>query len=202
MLLTTSEGKFDVPAGTHRGRFLGVVENNHPEYGPGLKWRFEITEGPCAGKETSRSTGKFPGRSNACGRIVAGLAGGSIDLGRPGTQINPDQWIGKEYVLLVEQGAGKGTRVGSVMPAPVSATPAPVSATPAPPPPVGFWVMLPGEAQARSMDAGEVELWLSQHPETSALALPVLKVGDPPPWRSAADYGLAAVDGLPDSLRS
>src|SRR5262245_26427353 len=52
MKLKMTEGseRYGAPAGVYRARFLGSKPDVHPEYGEGLKWEFEITEGPSAGR--------------------------------------------------------------------------------------------------------------------------------------------------------
>ena len=37
------------PAGNYRAKFLGVEQHDHEQYGPGLRWKWEVAEGPQAG---------------------------------------------------------------------------------------------------------------------------------------------------------
>jgi hypothetical protein len=104
-----------LPVGEYVARFIGCENSNHSEYGDGVAWKFEITDGPCKGRQVSRVTSPEPTDKNACGRIIGGLAGGRIDRG---AEIDVDQFIGREYLITVgENSTGTGTRVESVMPA-------------------------------------------------------------------------------------
>ena len=50
------------PAGNYRATFEGVEACDHEEYGPGLRWRWKVVDGPQAGVIASRTT---PSRANS-----------------------------------------------------------------------------------------------------------------------------------------
>jgi hypothetical protein len=104
-----------VPAGFYRARFLGVDPTEHEEYGAGLKFVFEVVEGPHKGESATRITSTQPTPKNACGRMLAGITGEPL---APGAKIDLGPFVGKEYLLQVEGVAnGNGTRVATAMPA-------------------------------------------------------------------------------------
>jgi hypothetical protein len=119
-LLTVSSG--GVPSGNYTGTFADVEaqpENKEKGYPAGLRWKWTINAGPCAGQIVSRVTGNSPSPNNACGKVLSGL------IGRPlqeGESIDPDQFVGKPYMLVVAAGQGGGTRIDAVVPLPAAKT--------------------------------------------------------------------------------
>ena len=117
-VFTVSSG--GVPAGSYTGTFAGTEiqpENKEKGYGVGTRWKFTIDAGPYAGQATSRITGNTPTPKNACGKMLAGLIGRAL---KEGEQIDPDQFIGKRYMLVVAAGPGGGTRVEAIVPMPAA----------------------------------------------------------------------------------
>jgi hypothetical protein len=100
----------DCPVGVYTARFNGVEEMTHPEYGPGLRFDFEISEGPHKGKRTCRITSADPTPRNVAGRILADLAGVAPSNG---LSINLDDCVGREYTIVVREGESGRTRVES-----------------------------------------------------------------------------------------
>jgi hypothetical protein len=114
--MTVSSGS--VPAGSYTGTFAGVEaqpEDKERGYAPGVRWKFTINSGPYAGQSVSRITGATPSPKNGCGKILAGLVGRAL---KEGEQIDPDEFIGKAYMLVVAASQGGGTRVEAVVPMP------------------------------------------------------------------------------------
>ncbi len=131
MKLKMTEGseKYGAPPGLYRTKFLGAKADTHPEYGAGLKWEFEVTEGPMAGKIVGRTTSPAPTLKNGCGKMLQMLTGGTAALHQ---EFDLDQYVGREFQVMVETNStGTGTRVGSVMP---MTGDAPASAPAGPPP--------------------------------------------------------------------
>src|SRR5262245_5299308 len=128
-------GKFKVPPGFYRAKFSGVQQRDHPEYGPGLEWRFEIVDGAERGKITSRTTAPEPTSKNSAGKILAGILG---SVPAPGAEIELGPYLGRTYKVVVElnTGGSGNTRVAAVL-ADDGAAPAPSAAAAAstPPPP-------------------------------------------------------------------
>jgi hypothetical protein len=114
VLTVTSGG---VPIGNYVARFSGVEaqpENKEKGYGAGLRWKFTIESGPQAGQVASRVTGPVPSPKNSCGKMLAGLLGRAI---QEKEQIDPDQFVGKRYMIVVAASQGGATRVEAVVPA-------------------------------------------------------------------------------------
>ncbi len=106
------DSQWDVPSGVYIVRFKGIKETNHPEYGVGLCWSFEVVEGGYKGKLVERNTAPEPTPNNSCGRIIKGL------LGRPvleGETIDVAQFEGRIFrAIVVQKPKGQGVRVDSV----------------------------------------------------------------------------------------
>jgi hypothetical protein len=115
-VFTVSAG--GVPAGSYTGTFAGVEpqpENKEKGYAAGVRWKFTIDAGPHAGQSATRVTGSTPSPKNACGKLLSGLIGRAL---KEGEQIDPDQYRGKRYMLVVAAGQGSGTRVEAIVPMP------------------------------------------------------------------------------------
>jgi hypothetical protein len=104
-----------VPAGSYLAKFVGVEATNN-EYGDGLRWVFEVVNGPNKGAKTSRITSQAPTPKNACGKMLGGITGKTLT---PGEDINLDSFIGKTYLVMVINTDGGGTRIDSVSAPPV-----------------------------------------------------------------------------------
>lgn len=108
--------KVGVPEGIYRAFFVGAEPTEHPQYGPGLLFKWKVESGEFAGKIAARTTkpsGPTPG--NMLGKLLAGLAGQ-----RPadGLKVDIDRYKGKLYTIVVGPSKdGKSTRVDSVVPA-------------------------------------------------------------------------------------
>jgi len=100
-----------IAAGTYLARFLGVEDTNHVEYGPGVRFVFEILEGLAAGRRVSRVTSTRPTPHNSAGRILAGLVGRHL---AGGELVDVDVYVGMTYRIDVESTAAGVTRVEAV----------------------------------------------------------------------------------------
>lgn len=115
-LLKVSSG--GVPVGNYTGSFAGVepaAENKEKGYGAGLRWKYTIDSGPYQGQTASRITGPTPTPKNVCGKMLSGLLGRAL---AEGEQIDPDQFVGKRFMIVVAAGQSGGTRVEAVVPIP------------------------------------------------------------------------------------
>src|SRR5262249_51354652 len=75
-LMTVTSG--GVPVGNYTGRFGGVEDvlaNPEKKFGPGIRWKFTIDDGPYCGQSVSRVTAPAPTFKNSCGKMLAGLVG-------------------------------------------------------------------------------------------------------------------------------
>ena len=106
-LLTVGSG--GVPVGSYTGTFAGIEpqpEHKEKGYGAGLRWKFTIDAGPQKGATASRITSLSPTPKNAAGKLLTGLLGREL---KEGEQIDPDQFIGRRFMLVVAAGQGGGT---------------------------------------------------------------------------------------------
>ena len=102
-----------VPPGNYTAQFSNLETTQHKEYGDGLCWKFRISQGPQTGKTALRFTGRTASPNSACGRIVAGLLGRPLE---PDEEIDVDSYVGKTYLIVVEQAQNGMTRVEAVTP--------------------------------------------------------------------------------------
>jgi hypothetical protein len=206
MEFTLTESAFGAPQGVYLATFVGVENKTHPDYGPGVEWRFQIAEGIHKGKIVSRTTSLVPTLKNACGRMLADLIGGPVPKGHA---VKVDQYRGRLYQVVIEANStGNGTRIGKVLPPPngapaaapaaPSAPPAPLvpPAPPAPPPPPPadgdtfarkYWTLI--DNKTIELSGAEIHAHLKK---TSMLPrdLRVRARGESGDWKTAADYGL------------
>lgn len=117
MQFQVTAGGSSVPVGMYRGTFSGVeVQPPHPELGKGVRFKFKVVGGDHDGEEATVICGidKPASPKNRLGRVLGGLAGSPV---QPGQTITVDSFVGKTYLLQVEQAPnGTGTRVGTIMP--------------------------------------------------------------------------------------
>lgn len=109
-------GAAGVPAGNYKAAFNGVeIQPASPEkgYAEGIRFKWKLLEGPHAGAIASRVTGASPTATNACGKMLAALLGRPLALGE---NIDLQTYVGKTYLIIVEQSQGGGTRVASAIP--------------------------------------------------------------------------------------
>lgn len=111
--------KADVPEGEYLGKLLAVEEwkENADKYGPAIRFVWEITRGDFQNQEVTRITGTRVTKKTALGKLLRGLKGGAIE---PGEEIDPTQFIGREYLLTVAETDSGSTRVESAISPPVA----------------------------------------------------------------------------------
>ena len=98
-----------IPPGRHKAEFVDVTPTDHPEYGPGLRWDFRITDGKHAGVIVSRTTNDVATANNSCGKFFAMVMG--LDL-KDAAQADTDEAIGCVGKVAVERApSGNGIRV-------------------------------------------------------------------------------------------
>lgn len=210
MKLTMTEGaeKYGAPPGLYRAKFLGAKADTHPEYGAGLKWEFEVVDGPSAGKVIGRTTSPAPTLKNGCGKMLQMLTGGTAALHQ---EFDLDQYVGRVFQVMVETNStGTGTRVGSVMPttgqpaaqpaAPAANRPAPPPSAhpaPAPPPPppssgaATYWVQTPRMAAPEQMDGAQLQALLDTcKTQTDLDAVRVMPGDQSRGWCKPGELGL------------
>lgn len=113
MKLTLSSG--GVPAGSYLAKFLGVEATEPNQFGPGIRWNFEIAAGPHTGTKIGRPTGTKPTLKNKCGQFLIGVSGKSV----MGEEIDLSAFVGTVYLIVVVQRPEGGTSLDSVSIPPV-----------------------------------------------------------------------------------
>jgi len=116
LILTVRETADVIPAGGYQAEFLGVekCEEDHKEYGPGIRWEFRILDGDYSGKTAVRVTGVEPTKQNACGKMLAQVSGITLE---GGASANIADCVGRRFQIQVTPNqSGSGTRVDVVIP--------------------------------------------------------------------------------------
>ncbi len=110
--IVVEESFESVPTGGYRTKFLRVEEaEGSPQYGPALRWCFEVTEGPLAGKLATALTGrKFATKTNA-GKLLSQLQGKPLEKGET---VDLSQFVGKVFAVNVVDTESGSTKVESV----------------------------------------------------------------------------------------
>jgi len=96
------------PAGTYTATFAGVEQTTHEQWGPGLKWTFEIVAGPHRGTKAYRTTGLNATARNGCGVMLKAVTGRPLVLGE---EHDCDQFLGEAYMIMVAETQSGSTRV-------------------------------------------------------------------------------------------
>lgn len=101
-----------VPVGGYRTKFLRVEESEgSPQYGPALRWCFEVTDGPMAGKLATALTGrKFTTKTNA-GKLLSQLQGEPLEKGQT---VDLSKFVGQVFTVNVVETESSSTKVDSV----------------------------------------------------------------------------------------
>ena len=105
-----------VPEGTYLAKFV-AMEPATNSFGDGIKWKWEIVNGPHAGQQSFCTTSTMPSARNSCGRIVSGMLGKSLTTG---DEHDMAACFGKTFLIVVRKGNTGGTFVESVTQAPVA----------------------------------------------------------------------------------
>lgn len=100
-----------VPVGGYRTKFLRLEEaEGSPQYGPALRWCFEIVEGPLTGKLATALTGqRFTAKSNA-GKLLSQLQGKPLENGQT---VELSQFVGAAFFVNVVATESGSTKVDS-----------------------------------------------------------------------------------------
>ncbi len=106
--------KAEIPVGEYLGKLIAVDEwnENLDKFGPAVRFAWEILKGPFQGQEVSRITGTRVTKKTALGKLLVSMKGGAIE---PGEEIDPTEFIGREYLLVVGETDSGSTRVETVL---------------------------------------------------------------------------------------
>jgi hypothetical protein len=103
------------PVGTYLATLKTIERTRHEEYGDGVRFSWQICEGPAAGIVVSRTCGVFPSATNAAGRLMSGVMGRQI---QPGENVTLSACVGRTYRIVVGMGGkSPSPRVESCTPA-------------------------------------------------------------------------------------
>ena len=110
--IVVEESFESVPVGGYRTKFLRVEEaEGSPQYGPALRWCFEITDGAMTGKlATALTATEFTSKTNA-GKMLSQLQGKPLEKGQT---VDLSQFVGQVYAANVIATESGSTKVDSV----------------------------------------------------------------------------------------
>ena len=110
--IVVEESFESVPVGGYRTKFLRVEEaEGSPQYGPALRWCFEITDGTMVGKLATALTGqRFTAKTNA-GKLLSQLQGKPLEKGQT---VDLSQFVGQVFAANVVETESGSTKVDSV----------------------------------------------------------------------------------------
>ena len=89
-----------VPVGGYRAKFVKWEQSVHEQYGDRICSTFQIVGGQHNGAETSRFTGAKLSPKAALAKILSGLKGSKIEMDE---NVNPDDYVGKEYMIVIAE---------------------------------------------------------------------------------------------------
>ena len=102
-----------VPEGICTGKFTGVEDGTHEEYGQRKSWKFTADAGKYDGTDTGRFTGAIARPGTACFAMLCAIAGRTLEIGE---EFDPDTMIGRRYQLVIEKTlSGTSTRVAKAI---------------------------------------------------------------------------------------
>ena len=107
-LLTITSSSYDnVPAGTYKAKFKEFQQDIETSKGKAYRWKFTITEGKYAGTNVSElsDAGSLPSTKNKTGRFLVAISGKPL---AHGTAVDPDDYVGRPYLVIVEPKDDKG----------------------------------------------------------------------------------------------
>lgn len=107
------QGNETVPEGAYVATFKDVQKTHHAEFGDGVMFLFEVAHGEWKGQTTARICKPMPSRTNATGKMIAGITGNNW---QPGEKINLRPFLNQYYNVLVEPTQGGKTRIDRVYP--------------------------------------------------------------------------------------
>lgn len=100
-----------VPVGGHAAEYVGA-EDFENDFGPGVKLKWKILEGPYQNSEATRIVSqKLSPKSNLY-RFVKSLKGADLSAGE---EVDLQSYVGTQGMIVVEETDSGATRVGSFM---------------------------------------------------------------------------------------
>jgi hypothetical protein len=115
VLLTIKKTTYDeVPAGAHKAKFKGITPTETCK-GEAYRWSFEVLEGDYRGKVASDLSDRKVTTMNKTGRWLSALSGKPL---ADGTEANPDDYIGKTYLVIIEAKENGKNKIATFTPMP------------------------------------------------------------------------------------
>ena len=113
MLLTIRKTSFEeVPVAAYKSVFRGLTPTETSK-GEAFRWVFEVFEGEHKGKTISDLSDRKAATLNKTGRWLCALSGKSLV---DGTEVNPDDYVGKKYLVIVEAKENGHNKVATFTP--------------------------------------------------------------------------------------
>ena len=103
-----------LPIGQYLAKFSKWGQSVHEQYGDRCLFEFTVLEGEHKDATSTRFTGAKLTPKSALAKVAAGLAGKKIEIG---DDFNPDDYIGREYLIVVSETESGATRVDAILPA-------------------------------------------------------------------------------------
>ena len=104
--LTVEKGGYEpLPVGNYHATFEGL-EELETQRGKAYRWCFKIANGQTASELSDAETP--PTVKNKTGRFLCALAKANLEKG---VQVNPSDYIGKKYLLIVESKDANDTKI-------------------------------------------------------------------------------------------
>lgn len=183
MKLGYSKSQYEVEVGQYTAAFDGVnflepKPGEGPRLGrdgkpmpPAMAWRFKILDGPEAGKQADKITGRVPSPKNGCGRFLVAISGQIL---RDGVEIDLAPFVGKRYRINVVESDNGGTHVSDQGIIPLDAIAAPAPASSGGPPPrkkagtvpnedEQIYIVTNPDADAVLMTRHEIQNWIEKN---------------------------------------
>lgn len=101
-----------VPVGQYRAKFSSWEQSVHEEYGDRVLFEFQILEGKEKDNKATRFTSAKMSPKSALCKMAKGLSGHAFE---PGDHFDPDDYLNKEYLIIVAETDSGATRVESVI---------------------------------------------------------------------------------------
>ena len=106
--LTVAAGGYEVvPVGNYQATFLGL-EETETKNGPCWRWCFQIDGDEHDGKHITELSDTNPTCKNKAGRFLVALGKKKLEAG---VSVNPGDYVGERYLLIVEQKDSERTKI-------------------------------------------------------------------------------------------
>ena len=109
----TMQANTGIPVGNYSAEFIGAEEfNNESDYGPAVRLKFRVLDGPQVNSEVSRICSQTLSPKSNLYKFVRMLKGSDIEAGE---EVDLQSYVGTRGMIVVEETDSGGTRVGSFL---------------------------------------------------------------------------------------